>query len=164
MVIERERKFLVLPEHLPSDEKMGESRIIEAGYFTKEPPAIRVTVRDHGRPDKEARYKFCVKGPGLEARAEYEYSIPAQDALEMLALSPTYLKKWRFEFDGWEVDRIMLPVEGTYTWFWIAEWEEAEGKGAIPDPLPRWIGKEVTENASFTNMALAWLYGLKHGH
>lgn len=140
MPIERERKFEVRVEHLPTL-NLDDGHVIEAGYFTREPPAIRVTVRDHGRGGKEARYKFCLKGPGLEERAEYEYSIPAQDALEMLELSPTYLKKHRFLIDGWEVDRFIFRTEGGVDTFWMAEWEESTENKELPSPLPPWIGR-----------------------
>jgi adenylate cyclase len=159
MPIERERKFLVIPSKLPelNDE---EAHVIEAGYFTQEPPAIRVTVRDHGRPGKEPRYKVCFKGPGTDARAEYEYSVPAQDALELLELSPTYIKKTRYIIGGWEVDRFNFPG---HELLWTAEWEEDEEKGPLPEALPLWIGGEVTDNFSFTNMRLAWVHGKRFG-
>ena len=159
MAVERERKFLVIASKLPPLDT-EQAHVIEAGYFTNTPPAIRVTVRDHGRPGKEPRYKVCFKGPGTEARAEYEYSVPAQDALELLELSPTYIKKQRFIIGGWEVDRFDFPGHDT---LWTAEWEEDDEKGPLPATLPDWVGGELTDNFSYTNMRLAWAHGRRIG-
>lgn len=157
MATERERKFLVHADRLPkefTDEAVVS--IIEAGYFTDgtNPFAIRVTARDSDTP--RAKYKICIKGPGTLERAEFEYSIPRDDARELLHLAPTKLTKNRYDLDGWEIDVFML--EGRQ--LWIAEWEEAPGK-VFPDPVPDWLGVEITEIEQFTNRHLAWQYGRK---
>lgn len=147
-MIERERKFLVAPHLLP---ELPAGRVIEAGYFTKEGIAIRCTIRSDGVQ------KVCFKGPGLGEREEYEYSIKDKDIRGLMNLAPTYLKKTRYDFEGWEIDH--FPELN----LWMAEYEEAEGKPPIPNPLPRWITREVTEDSMYTNMALAWRYGRKNG-
>ena len=91
MATERERKFLVHGDRLPKE--LPNVSIIEAGYFTDgtNPFAIRVTARDSDT--SRAKYKICIKGPGTLERAEFEYSIPRDDARELLHLAPTKLTK-----------------------------------------------------------------------
>jgi adenylate cyclase len=155
-MIEVERKFLVHSDKLPSL-VYTKRHFIEAGYFTKDNVAIRVTCSS----DKS---KVCFKGPGGEAREEYEYEIPHADAKSLLKLSPTYLQKIRYFYEGWEIDCIFIERS---VWLedgkviWMAEWEEHEGKLACPNPLPEWIGKEVTGMPEYYNQALAWKYGKK---
>ncbi len=148
MAIERERKFLVLPDLLPT-EALQNSYETQAGYFTDGPIAIRVTSRKGGKQ------KVCFKGPGTEEREEFEYIIPKEDAERLLALAPNNIHKTRYEYEGWEIDH--LHVESKSLWF--AEWEEAPGKPPIPSPLPKWIGEEVTGRVELTNMRLAWEFG-----
>lgn len=160
MAIERERKFMVDCTRLPL-EATRKGVVIEAGYFTEGPVAIRVTSRLGADVSKQ---KICFKGPGTEARQEFEYTIPNADAEALLKLSPTFLHKLRYEYQGWEIDCIDLPaVDGTLArQLWVAEWEEAEGKPSIPSPLPEWITKEVTHLPQwYSNAALAWKYGKK---
>lgn len=147
MAIERERKFMVHFDRLPPEAFLSFFET-EAGYFTNDLIAIRVTSRKGGKQ------KVCFKGPGTEEREEFEYVIPKEDAERLLALAPTNIKKTRYEYQGWEIDSLNIPGG-----LWVAEWEEAEGKPSIPSPLPVWIGEEITGKAALTNMALAWTYG-----
>lgn len=149
MAIERERKFLVNPHLLPK-EALESFYETQAGYFTDGPIAIRVTSRKGGKQ------KVCFKGPGSEEREEFEYIIPKEDAERLLALAPTNIHKTRFEYGGWEIDKIRTTPDAD---LWFAEWEEAPGKPPIPSPLPEWIGEEVTGRVELTNMRLAWTYG-----
>lgn len=149
MAIERERKFLVDAMKLPTAVLIGDFFEVESGYFTETGPAIRVTHRIGGK------CKICLKSPGGETRQEFEYIIPEADALAMIKLSPTFLKKARFIFEGWEIDRIPLPS----TVLWVAEWEEHEGKAPFPTQLPEWIIREVTGDHQYSMQALAWKYG-----
>lgn len=151
MVLERERKFLVDPSKLPP---LTNGRIIEAGYFTQKRVAIRVTMRSDGV------CKICFKGPGAEERQEFEYRIPEADAAALLVLSPTHIVKTRYDHEGWEIDRFHFD-HPTLGQFWMAEWEEHEGKPPIPNPLPAWITREVTSEIEYTNMAIAWTFGRK---
>lgn len=150
MALERERKFLVITDKLPTSLPPG--NVIEAGYFTQGEVAIRVTIKNRGQ--EKAVHKVCFKGPGTVERQEFEYSIPREDAVSLMDLSPTYIKKVRIDFEGWEIDSFVLGGRQ----FWVAEWEEGEGK-PFPDQLPDWIGVEVTDIPEFTNMRLAWKYG-----
>ncbi len=150
MNLERERKFLVVKEKLPKD--LGKGKRIQTGYFTNDNVAIRVSIGNQGEPNEKC--KICFKGPGTEERQEFEYTIPNEDAHALIKLSPTYLTKTRYDFEGWEIDCLDLPTEK----FWMAEWEEHEGKAPIPEVKPEWVGYEVTSKIEFTNMRIAWTF------
>ncbi len=167
MAIERERKFLVDWQKLPGsifDRGMvRDCKEIHTGYFTKDGVAIRVSVRDLGQPTEKC--KVCFKSPGgsLE-REEYEYTIPTSDALSLLNLAPTRIKKDRFDLDGWEIDHLTINVSDepgvpVLTDMWMAEWEETPGKQPFPETLPDWSSVEVTTDPDYSNQALAWKYG-----
>lgn len=177
MAIEKERKFLVNESVLPKEFfTPGMGDIIEAGYYTQSGMAVRVTVRNHGRGaenrPKPPVYKVGFKTPGAFIRHEYEYHIPPEDALQLLRASPTYLQKERFYLEGWEVDCIDIKVgwglKPSFTLkgkFWIAEYEEEEGKPPFEQiALADWVGKEVTEDRDYSNQAIAWACGkVDHG-
>ena len=170
MNIERERKFLVIKEKLPEVisvmVRQGEGHVIQAGYFTQQGTAVRITVKNHDRPGIKPVYKVGFKSPGTIERQEFEYNVPPEDALALLDHCPTYLKKERYEYDGWELDCIHINIailggKQVVHDLWIAEWEEEPGKRKMPNPLPAWIEREVTEDFSFTNQHLAWQFGQK---
>ena len=58
--------------------------------------------------------------------------------------------KDRYTFDGWEVDVFSGSNQGLIT----AEFE-LHGDVKLPDPLPDWIGEEVTFNPAYKNLQLA---------
>lgn len=157
MPTEIERKFIIDPKKLPP-EALSFFYDTEAGYFTHSEVAIRVTSRFGGKQ------KVCFKGPVTDvktgARLECEYLIPNEDARQLLALSPTNIRKRRYEYQGWEIDKFEFLVGGKE--FWMAEYEEKEGKPPCPDPLPPWVEKEVTGESIYSNQALAWAYGKKN--
>lgn len=152
-MIEKERKFIVDPVLV---EVMLVSRGIvgkvhTATYFTLPPmPAVRVTYSP-----TTGKAKFCVKFPtdNPENREELEDTINVQKAQRAIELGPTKLVKVRHDVDGWEIDRFVTMK------LCMAEWEHEEGKAPIPDPLPPWIIREVTDDPSYTNQALAWQFG-----
>lgn len=156
MATEKERKFLIDPKLLPPEalEKFYDT---EAGYFTEDEVAIRVTSRVGGKQ------KVCFKGPVTDlesgSRLEFEYIIPNEDAQQLLELAPTNLKKRRHDYNGWEIDKFNFQVDGED--FWLAEYEEKEGKPPIPNPLPLWIDEEVTSDYSYSNQQIAWTWGRK---
>lgn len=155
MAIERERKFLVDPVLIPP-KALTEPWDLEAGYFTRTGPAIRVTLR------KDGKTKVCFKSEGGLERQEFEYVIPRKDAEDLIKISPTYLAKKRYLYEGWEIDCIPVFKDGLLLKeIWMAEWEEQEGKGPVPDPLPKWVEREVTGVTEYSNQFLAWHYGKK---
>lgn len=165
MAVEIERKFRVEWNEFPNKTDFNtKAKVIEAGYFL-ETPAIRVTVTNHLRFDP--KYKICIKGPGGLSREEYEYHVPAEDALGLLKLAPTYLLKYRLDVGGWEVDYYPAVFEYGLTLqslqpLLVAEWEESH-HGPIQS-LPEWIGKEVTDNRDWSNASLAMRHGYKNIH
>jgi CYTH domain-containing protein len=143
--IEIEYKFVVSPDKLPQD--LGEGRKMVAGYFTQIGPAIRATYNSRGKG------RICIKGPGFKEREEFEYEIPYDDAVRLVGLAPTELKKTRYEYNGWEIDFFEQGLV-------MAEWEESRN-GPLPTSLPDWLEQDVTNLPFFTNQSLAWFYGEK---
>lgn len=147
MAKEIERKFLVMdPESVKAS--AFDSVRLRQGYLSVDPQRT-VRVRMHG----EHGY-LTVKGKtiGFE-RAEWEFEIPASDALEMLRIcTGKVIDKTRYLVDygshTWEVDEFHSPVS-----LWLAE---AELQSADePLELPAWIGEEVTGNPDYYNSNIA---------
>ncbi len=147
MGVEIERKFLVR-DAAWRKEAVAESTIRQ-GYLSVEPErTVRVRLADE-------RGFFTVKGLSRgQARAEYEYPIPAQDAQEMLdrlCLRPLIEKiRYRVPHGGlmWEVDVFFGDNEGLV----VAEVELTEEGQAVD--LPAWAGREVTEDRRYYNASL----------
>src|SRR6476620_4808531 len=103
MPLEIERKFLV---NKPAWEKLskGEAVLYRQGYILSDPEkTIRVRVSD-----KNGFITLKGKSEGI-SRAEYEYPIPKQDAIELLdQFCNAELSKYRYEVHHagklWEVD------------------------------------------------------------
>lgn len=175
MINEKERKFLVSPSIVTTGILRDvDYRLVEQGYFTKKGPAVRICVssRPYLTPLHDVS-KFCIKGPSTMdgkylSRPEFEYTIPSEEGRKMLALAPTYLRKYRWELpEGWEIDMVELPIGAggdnspeSVLAVWIAEFE-LDGKRVFPETLPSWIVKEVTDDDSYSMRNLAWVYGCK---
>ena len=148
MALEIERKFLIEKDLWYALKKpIGED--ITQAYLVNEPGRvirIRVTASDAF---------ITIKGPTENAtRHEYEYSIPGEDAMEILDLFGTHkIEKIRYkiEFHGhlWEVDEFFGENEGLV----IAEIELKSREE--PFDKPSWLGEEVTEDHRFYNSYLA---------
>jgi len=147
MPTEIERKFLLKSDRWRS---LATGIAYRQGYITasaKRTVRVRV-VGDQGY--------LTIKGEttGI-ARAEYEYGIPVQDALEMLhsLCDPPLIEKlrYRIEWEGlvWEVDEF----EGENRGLILAEVELVDAQQAIA--LPDWIGKEVSDDPRYFNANLA---------
>ncbi|MDE6145608.1 MAG: CYTH domain-containing protein [Muribaculaceae bacterium] len=144
---EIERKFLVsAPEEVRIE--AFDSVRIRQGYLSVDPQrTVRVRMRGE-------RGYLTVKGitVGTE-RAEWEFEIPAVDAVEMLSLCiGKVIDKTRYlvrhEGQIWEVDEFQSPVR-----LWLAEAELQSADDNLK--LPRWIGREVTGNPDYYNSNLA---------
>jgi CYTH domain-containing protein len=146
MPVEIERKFLIKGDQWRS-QAIG-TRYCQ-GYLAAGKTTVRVRVAgDQGY--------LTIKGPSVElSRAEYEYEIPVEDALEMLhtLCEPPLIEKirYRIEFGGlvWEVDEF----EGENRGLVLAEVELSDGNQAIA--LPDWIGAEVSSDPRYYNSNLA---------
>ena len=144
---EIERKFLVNPAKWLSMEKPA-GHLYRQGYLLTDPSkTVRVRLTD------QSGY-LTIKGITTGAsRAEYEYTIPAADAVELLeGFSTALVEKMRYKilYDGhtWEVDVFSGANHGLI----VAEIELTDEDETFS--LPAWIGREVTEESKYYNVNL----------
>lgn len=147
MATETERKFLVKDTRFLA----GITPVsIVQGYLHDNGPTSRVRIADgtqawltlKGRRDKRLN------------RPEFEYPIPLEDAVELLAMcEDRIVRKQRYEIvhagDVWHVDVYAGEVAGLVT----AELELSSYDQLFK--IPRWVGHEVTHDKRFTNKRLA---------
>lgn len=145
-MIEIERKFLVIPDRWPKGTKKIQMR---QGYLADQNGLVcRVRQKDDdfylsikARIDSVSSY-------------DYEYVIPAADALTMLdnICTRTAISKTRHlvEHRGlvWEIDEFHALNEGLV----VAEIELPTADH--PLDLPLWVGAEVTTDARYRNSSL----------
>jgi adenylate cyclase len=155
MPIEIERKFLVVRDDWRALARRP-GIAIRQGYLAAggaELPSVRIRLAG-------PLAFLTVKGPGGKVRAEFDYPIPYEDGVAMLALSPLAelaKTRWALEHEGhaWTVDEFHAPerLKGLVL-------AEVELDSADHDPpLPDWLGAEVTEDPRFSNAALATALG-----
>jgi adenylate cyclase len=145
--IEIERKFLVDKEKWAALEKPVGKSITQGYLYADEEKVIRVRIAgDTGF--------ITIKGRAENlARPEYEYSIPKEDASEMLRFSSGHIItkiRYNISFDGktWEVDVFSGENEGLVL-------AEIELKNAAESfQKPDWITLEVTQDLRYYN---SWL-------
>ena len=160
MGTEIERKFRIDHNKLLQETgALREGRHIAQGYLSKD-PAVRVRIQGHplGKffpsPATVAdKAWITIKGPGLQKRQEFEYSIPLEDSTSLMNLCAIRLSKIRFViehgYSTWEVDQFLGQHEG----LWLAEIElKTEDQ---PFKTPSWIGQEVTDDHRYQNVYLA---------
>ena len=145
MGTEIERKFTVRSMEWRATE--GGERL-QQGYLSTDPDRT-VRIRLVGE-----RAWLTIKGRSVgSSRPEFEYSLPADDARQLLNLcQPPLIDKTRhrvrFEGHTWEIDVFHGENEGLV----IAEVElEREGEDVR---LPAWLGEEVTGNPAYYNSSL----------
>lgn len=147
MGTEIERKFLVTGEGWRGQATEPGLRLRQ-GYLHAGTPVVRI------RQAGESAF-LTIKGPGLLARAEYEYRIPPAEAEAMLATlcPPPIIEKTRTRIRHgglvWEVDEFAGHLAGLV----LAEIELAgpDQEFARPD----WLGREVTDDPRYQNAALS---------
>ncbi|QOY51069.1 CYTH domain-containing protein [Candidatus Sulfurimonas baltica] len=146
MGLEIERKFLI---DIDKVENLQNGYEIKQGYIqTKDKTTVRVRVRGD-----EAF--ITIKGKNVGAsRVEFEYSIPLDDAnemLEKLCLKP-FIDKKRYLVEHknhtWEIDVFYNENEGLI----VAEVELEDENESVE--LPEWVVKEVTGDARYYNSNL----------
>lgn len=146
MPLEIERKFLVTGN---AWREQATGRQFRQGYLSSDPERS-VRVRLAG----EQAWLTIKGGSRGAARAEYEYTIPADDAREMLdslCLQPLIEKtRYQVEYHGmtWEIDEFAGANAGLL----IAE-VELESEGQAFD-LPAWAGDDVTGDPRYYNASL----------
>lgn len=143
---EIERKYLIKNEdwkaHIESQYR------IQQGYLNSTPErVVRIRLRD-----QTGIITIKGKTQGI-TRAEYEYEIPYEDALELLKLCETPpLVKTRFivKVAGkqWEID----IFEGDNKGLSVAEIELRTEEEAFEKPT--WLGQEVTHDKKYLNACL----------
>jgi len=146
MPVEIERKFLVKNHDW---KKNAESRVFRQGYLCNDnEKTVRVRVAG------ETAF-ITIKGKAQHiSRAEFEYSIPVEDALYMLhtLCEKPLIEKTRYyvPYKGlmWEVDEF----EGDNSGLVIAEVELTNEHQEVP--LPSWVGNEVTGDERYYNANL----------
>ena len=148
MAVEIERKFLVTGEGWRA--QAHQSIAMRHGYLAPLGSKASVRVRIEGEVGK-LNVKAAVVGA---SRAEFEYSIPAAEAEEMLATlaSGLILKTRHYVTVGahlWEVD----VFEGENAPLVVAEIE----LGSEDEEFlrPDWLGAEVTMDARYYNHSLS---------
>lgn len=150
MALEIERKFLVDKTLWDAAEK-GKAHYYRQGYLMMQPnKTIRVRVTD-------TEGYVTIKGKSIGAtRLEYEYTIPRQDAIELLDnFAESDIIKWRFKVEiggkTWEVDEFLGDNEGLI----VAEIELSDEAETFE--LPNWAAQEVTGDERYFNSALSVL-------
>lgn len=142
MGIEIERKFLVTDD---SYKKLADECVyIVQGYLGTDPDRT-VRVRIAGECawlTVKSRNDGCV-------RSEWEYSIPAADARDMLALCRCTLAKTRYRVGRWEIDEF----HGRHKGLVLAEIELATSDEKTT--LPSFVGEEVTGDSRYYNSNLS---------
>lgn len=147
MALEIERKFLVAGDYKSSATSC--ERIVQ-GYLAS---GAGCTVRVRVRGD---RGYLTIKGPSADgvSRSEWEYEVPAREALEILALCRSgVIDKCRYlvPFEGhtFEVDEFYGDNEGLT----VAEVELSSVDEQFA--RPEWLGEEVTGDVRYYNSSLA---------
>lgn len=152
MAIEIERKFLVKNDTWKS---LGQGILYRQGYIFSQP---EVTVRVRLAGD---RAYLTIKGKGTTtglSRLEYEYTIPVNDAKEMLdnLCDRPLIEKYRYKIPYknliWEVDEFLGENQGLV----IAEVELDEENQIIN--LPDWIDREVSDPKYFNANLIKYPY------
>lgn len=149
MAIEIERKFLVADDAWRGSVMAAPDRYRQGYLAVTERAVVRVRLADDG--GAWLGVKERIVGP---ARGEYEYPIPAGDARELLGLSVGSVvekRRYRIACGGreWEVDEFLGENAGLV----VAE-IELEHPGAAFE-RPPWLGREVTDDSAYYNVALA---------
>lgn len=148
MAKEIERKFLVRNEDWRR-ETTSQTPFRQAYIASLDDRSVRVRIK--GEDDATLTIKV---GASALVRDEYEYSIPVEDAVELLGSAPgVVIEKTRYTVDHagfvWEVD----VFEGIYRGLVVAE---VELNNETDQPtLPDWIGAEVTGDRRYSNQYLA---------
>lgn len=147
MALEIEHKFLLISDEWRS--LASHSEVFRQGYLSNNPAAsVRVRIADH-------KATLNIKGMTIGThRPEYEYSIPLQEADELLnqLCARPIIEKTRYfvEYAGktWEVDEFAGENAGLI----VAEVELAEIDEAFQRPV--WAGLDVSGIERYYNVSL----------
>lgn len=148
MAKEIERKYLVRNDDWRR-EATSKTPFRQAYIASMDDRSLRVRIKNGS--DAVLTVKI---GTSALVRDEYEYSIPLEDAEEMLGTAlGIIIEKTRYTVDHegfvWEID----VFEGSYKGLVVAEVEMNDEKDR--PALPSWIGPEVTGDRRYSNQHLA---------
>ena len=147
---EIERKFLALPDRLPT---LPPGVALRQAYLSLD-PTVRIR-REAPREGGPVTVILAIKGPGLADREEYEYPLPPEDLEGLWALckAPVYKVRYHLDHGGytWDVDEYHGALEG----LWTAEVELPSLDA--PVAVPPWVGRELTGDRRYSNVALGLL-------
>lgn len=145
MATEIERKFLVDPQKLPP---LPQPLMIQQGYIPSDDATIRIRTAND-------RAYLTLKGKTTGfSRSEFEYPVPFDDAVAMLAelCREPLIEKRRYEIHYgahlWEVD----VFEGENRGLVLAEVELVNESETVE--LPPWVTSEVTHDKRYYNARL----------
>lgn len=149
MVFEIERKFLVSPENLPDLSGVAALEI-QQGYLKRDKPTVRVRT-------KGSMGFLTVKGPSRGiSREEFEYEIPLNEALHLLALCQDGLVEKVRYLVPWEHHTLEVDVfKGRLSGLVIAEVEFKSESDSHSGGWPHWFGPEVSEDPRYANSSLS---------
>ena len=147
MSTEIERKFLVVGDAWRR-RTTSKSHIVQ-GYLAR---GRRSTIRVRIKDDKQATLTIKSRERGV-SRSEFEYRIGLKDARALLVLcGNSRIEKDRYTVPQgkltWEIDVFLSPVDLV-----MAEVELESADQEVK--LPKWIGKDVTDDPDYRNSSLA---------
>jgi adenylate cyclase len=147
MSTEIERKYLVIGDAWRR-KATSKSHIVQ-GYLAR---GRRSTIRVRIKDDRAATLTIKSRERGI-SRSEFEYRIGIKDALALLELcGSSRIEKDRYTVPQgkltWEIDVFLSPIELT-----MAEIELESADQQVK--LPKWIGKDVTDDPDYRNSSLA---------
>lgn len=145
-MLEIERKYLLETMDWKKEIIQSITNIKQAYLFEDQCKSVRIRVRS------DKAYMTIKMGRGV-TRNEFEYSIPVDDAEEMIEkASLLCLEKDRYVIQyqdaAWEID----VFKGKYEGLVLAEIELSDENQVIQ--LPKWIGTEVTNDPAYLNVNL----------
>ena len=148
MGIEIERRFLIKNEDWKSKVILSED--FRQGYLNAntEEWATRVRIIDNKKG-----YLTLKSSLNGQTNYEFEYSIPVQDAIELIKLSKYKIKKTRYHLNINEKNWVVDLFEGSNSSLKIAEIELNSESEDIH--IPSWCGQEITGVRSLSNASLA---------
>lgn len=156
MYIEKERKFLVYGEHLDMEnllQDIATMKYVEQGYFrVADANQVRVSITDN------IRGRINIKGARTHySRPEFEYTIPIEDAREMIKLcGDQTITKIRIHLKS--TKRLVVDIYGEKNQgLIIAEAEFDPDSKTRYIPKRKWIKEDVTAIDMFYNKELVKL-------
>lgn len=156
---EIERKFLLSQEQFDRLQFLSCAvleityEILQGYIVNKEDLDIRVRIdRRVGNKTRPPIAILAIKKPvddSFLVRTEDQYEIPLENALDILDPLPK-IYKTRYRFGEYTIDAFEKDLEGLF----IVEKEYESVEDALNDPIPHWVGDEVTELGTYKNSNL----------